>query len=174
MLIAQPFDQQVSVPGAATDDPAMAPSFFTGSISGPWTAIGEETTVVREDGVIVHEGPVWGDIGFNTNDPRITGTATMLKTEEDYREGVLDDSPTGEVGAMRMGWFRIDNEDGSWSGPVSNLQLENPTWEIDSAWLTGDGAYEGLMAYIVIEDTFVIHGYITPSGPPAAPESLPE
>jgi hypothetical protein len=70
--------------------------------------------------------------------------------------------------------MRIDSEGGSWSGTVSNLQLQNPEWEIDSAWLTGDGAYEGLMAYVVIDGLSDVHGYITPSGPPAAPEALPE
>ena len=37
MLIAQPFDQQVgSVPGAATDDPALAPSFYSGTLGDDW------------------------------------------------------------------------------------------------------------------------------------------
>ena len=116
MLIAQPFGQQSSVPGAEVPAEGMEPAFFTGTLGGGWTPIGQGTVETRADGVIVTSGEGFANIEFTTNDPRMTGRLSMMKTEEDYREGVLDDSPTGEIGAMRMGWFRIDNEDGSWSG----------------------------------------------------------
>ena len=44
-----------------------------------------------------------------------------------------------------------------------------------SGWLTGTGAYDGLMAYIVMDsNTYELMGYITPYGPPPAAEGFPD
>jgi hypothetical protein len=58
LLIAQPFGQQSpGVPGATTNDPAMAPSSFSGAISGgDWTTNSVGVGERREDGVLVGTG----------------------------------------------------------------------------------------------------------------------
>lgn len=53
LLLAQPLDQRgTSVPGAATDDPAMAPSFFSGTFGDDWIRNSEPVAERREDGVV--------------------------------------------------------------------------------------------------------------------------
>lgn len=175
MLIARPFQQQSSVPGAATDDPTMAPSFFSGSIGpGRWSIFGEESSEVRADGVVVADGPAYGDIEFNTNDPRITGTATIISTETDYRQGATT-LATGDVGAVRTTLIRIVNDEGSWDGQYTDLQIDDLDFQIMAGWLTGMDAYEGLSAYFVWDfPDNVLRGYITAEGPPPVPEGLPE
>lgn len=176
MLIAQPFQQRSSVPGAATDDPAMAPSFFSGSIGpGRWTIFGEESSEVRADGVVVAEGPAYGEIEFDTNDPRITGTATIISTEIDHRQGATTLAPTGHIGAVRTTLIRIVNDEGSWEGQYMDLQIDDLDFEIMAGWLTGTDAYEGLSAYFVWDfPDNALHGHITAEGPPPVPEGLPE
>ena len=38
---------------------------------------------------------------------------------------------------------RIENDEGAWQGPLTNVFLPDETW-IQYGWLTGEGAYEGL------------------------------
>jgi hypothetical protein len=175
LLVAQPFDQQGNVPGAATDDPALAPSFFSGAIAGEWTTNSEPVVERRDDGVLAGTGESY-TFPWEANDPRISGTATISTNETDYREGASTLAPTGDVGTIRTGLIRIVNDEGSWEGEVQNLQLENVGFASASGWLTGANAYEGLRAYVVWsfpgDGTF--HGHITAEGPPPAPESPPE
>ena len=176
MLIAQPFDQQVgSVPGAATADPAMAPSFFSGVIGDEWITNAEPVTMRRDDGVVDGTGESY-TFPWEANDPRISGTATIVTNETDYRVGAATLAPTGDTGTVRAGLISIVNEDGSWEGPFTNLQVENLGLASTSGWLTGTDAYEGLSAYVVWsfpgENTF--YGHITAEGPPPVPETLPE
>jgi hypothetical protein len=163
-----------SVAGAAaheeTADP-MAHSFFSGTLAGEWTGIGEHLTDRRDDGVV--EGTGESDsFPWEANDPRISGTATVIMNETDYREGAATLAPTGDVGTVRTGVLRVVNDDGSWEGPLSNLQLENLDFASTSGWLTGADAYEGLSVLVVWsfpgDGTF--HGHITAEGPPPTPE----
>ena len=175
MLIAQPFDQQGSVPGAATADPAMAPSFFSGTIGDDWITNAEPVTERRDDGVVDGTGESY-TFPWEANDPRISGTATIVTNETDYRVGATPLVATGDVGTVRTGLISIVNDDGSWEGLFTNLQVENLGLASTSGWLTGTDAYEGLSAYVVWsfpgENTF--YGHITAEGPPSAPEVLPE
>lgn len=176
LLIAQPFDQRgSSVPGAASDDPAMAPSFFSGAIGDEWTTNAEPVTERRDDGVVDGTGESY-TFPWEANDPRISGTATIVTNETDYREGATTLVPTGDVGTVRSGLLRIVNDEGSWEGEFLNLQLENVEFASASGWLTGADAYDGLSAFVLWsfpgDGTF--HGHITAEGPPPAPESVPE
>ena len=175
MVIAQPFEQQGSVPGAATDDLAMAPSFFSGTLGDEWIVNAEPVTMRRVDGVVDGTGESY-TFPWQANDPRIAGTATIVTNETDYRVGATSLAPTGDVGTVRTFSVRIVNDEGSWEGPLQDLQVENLDSASASGWLTGTDAYEGLSAYVVWsfpgENTF--YGHITAEGPPPAPEALPE
>ena len=170
MLIAQPFDQPDSVPGAATDDPAMAPSFFSGAPADDWVHT-PPVTERREDGVVDGTGESY-TVSWEANDPRISGTATMVMNETDYRPATTTLAPTGDIGSIRTYLFSIVNDDGSWEGQLQELVLESPEFSSNSGWLTGTGAYDGLRAYLVwsVTDDLTFRGHITAEGPPPVPE----
>jgi hypothetical protein len=172
LLIAQPVDRQSSVPGAAMDDAAMAPSFFSGEV-GDFTEEAAPVTVRRESGVVDGTGESY-TFPWSANDPRIAGMATVTMNETDYRAGASTLAPTGDVGTMRSVVIRIVNEDGTWEGPLTNLHLEKDNLDSGSSagWLTGAGAYEGLSAYVVwaFPGDFSFLGHITAEGPPPVPE----
>jgi hypothetical protein len=163
----------------AQDDPmpaddTMAPSFFTGTFGSGWRRIGEPTSETRSDGVV--ETTKASSSQWYTNDPRISGLATDVISELEYPEGVLGGSPTEELGIVQSRLTRIENDGGTWVGTLDNIQLVDPAWEISAGWLTGEGDYEGLMAYVATEyeNGRKVGGYITADGPPPAPEAFPE
>ena len=158
-----------STVGVVAQDEAAepaAPSFFTGTVGDDWTGNAEPASERRDDGVVEFTGESY-TFGWDTNDPRISGTATIITNETDYREGATTLAPTGEVGTVRTGVLRIVNDNGSWEGQYTNLQFDK--WEQDAGWLTGAGAYDGLTAYFVTETFDTIHGHITAEGPPPTP-----
>ena len=174
-LVAQPFDQQGSAPGAATDEPATAPSFFSGTTDN-WVDNAAPVPERRDDGVETSTGQRMFD--WVANDPRIAGRATMVVTETDYRNGATVLESTGEIGTIGPVLLRIDNEGGSWEGPLTWLGLEDPESVSISGWLTGTDAYEGLSAFVAWSFGTAgpgrdIAGHITAEGPPPVPE-LPE
>lgn len=170
LLIAQPFDRPgASVPGAATDDPAMAPSFFSGAPDDWLQTVG--ATARRDDGVVDGTGESF-TVTWEASDPRISGTAAMAINETDYREGATTLVPTGHVGSIRTLLLRIVNDDGAWEGPLQFLIMSNPESSNAAGWLTGTGAYEGLSAYLVWPEVLTgsgFHGHITAEGPPPVP-----
>ena len=60
--------------------------------------------------------------------------------------------PGGSIGTVLV---RIANNEGSWSGATTWVSVDDPNWEVLSGWLTGAGAYEGLMAYVTMDS---VHG----------------
>ena len=67
--------------------------------------------------------------------------------------------------------MRIVNDDGSWEGAFTNLQIDNLGFEESAGWLTGADAYEGLTAYVVwVFEDGMFRGHITAEGPPPMPE----
>ncbi len=156
------------------DADAMAPSFFSGT-TDDWSTIAEPVNERRDDGVVEGAGESY-TFSWIANDPRIAGTATMVVSETDYREGATTLVPTGEIGTIRTVVIRIDNDGGSWEGPLTWLQVEDPELADVSGWLTGTDAYEGLSAYVVwsfgtADADRDLWGHITAEGPPAMPES---
>ena len=171
MLISQPFEQRGSVPGAATDDPVRAPSFFSGSVEMDTNT--EPIMERRDDGVVVGTGESH-TVSWDSNDPRISGTGTYTLNKADYGEGATTLADTGDVGTILTGLLHIANDEGSWEGVLQHLYIPNDDWSNAAGWLSGTGAYEGLSAYVVWWDmTDGIHGHITAEGPPPAPDRDP-
>ena len=79
-------------------------------------------------------------------------------------------------GAIRTNRLRVVNDAGAWEGTLDFIQIDDVDLDIGVGWLVGEDAYEGLMAYVVVDfaDDGRIHGHITPEGPPPAPDSVPE
>jgi len=176
LLVAQPFERPSGMPGAATDDPAMAPSFFSGT-TNDWNTIAAPVSERHDDGVVDGTGGA-DTFTWIANDPRIAGTATMVMNETDYRDAATALAPTGEIGVIRAAVLRIVNDGGSWEGPLTWLELADPELVSISGLLTGTDAYEGLSAYVVWSygtgPGRDLWGHITPEGPPPVPDSLPQ
>lgn len=175
MLIAQPFGPEATVPGAAPDGPAMAPSFFSGDAGADASYLLEPTSETRPDGVVVETSILSAQ--WATNDPRIDGLMTNYGSTLDYGEGALGDSPTGVTGAVGPSLVRVVNDDGAWEGTLDFLAMDGVGTDLGSGWLVGEDAYEGLVAYVVIDYSSPcckLSGHITSEGRPLAPEAFPE
>jgi len=132
---------------AQEEDPAGA-AYFTGTI-GESTVVGEPTEGVV-DGVLEvrgleREGPI------ETTDPRLTGSLSRVID--------LDVHPVDDFAEVVLFTVqhRIENEDGSWSGTGTGVAHGGPgapeeeALDFDTVLLTGDGAYEGLSAFLLAD-----------------------
>ena len=129
--LAPPAEAPV-VPGAEAPGPeAAAP--FNGSGGVKVNKEGEKTTI---DGVPHLLGQVTEMPArlIEVDDPRVSGTQTYTQYAADY----------GGFGPS-WGTFRIEDGAGAWVGEVSGIHV--PSSGHFSGWLTGEGAYEGLVLY---------------------------
>ena len=174
LFAIQPSGRQDASPPAAATGVVAAPAFFSGEVASTmgWTEISEPTTERRDDEVVVSIGEGYS-FPWSTSDQRISGEATVITTEMDYRFAPDAVAPTGEVGIVREGLLRITNDDGAWEGPITILQFGNPYWEHASGWLDGSAAYEGLAAYVVLENNEAVHGHISSEALPPVPALPP-
>ena len=162
-----------SVAGVTAQDEQadpMAPSFFSGTVGDDWADLAQAESERRDDGVVEFTGASYS-FPLEANDPRISGRATTIESETDYREGATTLASTGLDGTVRTVFVRIVNDNGSWEGEVQNLQIDGLGFEQTAGWLTGTDAYEGLSAYWVWDfaDGSIL-GHITAEGPPATHE----
>jgi hypothetical protein len=117
-------------------------------------------------------GAWFTDIEMAASDPRMAGILTLV-SENDVVE-VGDDGYGAESSAVR-----VVNDDGAWSGTADAIFAGNVDRGTQFMSLTGEGGYDGLVAYIVrttgsgLADTDV-WGVILPSGTkPAYPPPIP-
>jgi hypothetical protein len=166
-LIAQPFGQPSSVPGAATETGWAENTPFT--LKFVWY-----DRNVR-DGEAVTEGGITKVLGScnamgiaDPSDPRLDGSLTWCTDEHDY--GAVRDEST----VVWTDTYRIVNDEGAWQGSTSGAMWDDPVSGErmepggDPIILVGEGAYEGLYAAITgpFSDT---HGVIFEGAPPADP-----
>ena len=122
-------------------------------------------------GVATHEEPVEHVHTWTAEDPRLTGTATYTGTWEIYNPPAEDcDDPEAEAGAV----YEIVNDGGGWacSGVRSPIPGSDGATNVHMLALTGNGEYEGLYAYILIDwgtDPFTFSALITPNQVPIVP-----
>jgi len=176
-LIAQPFQQPSTVPGAEgeTTEP-RPPAIVTGNMIS-WGEVTQEATETMVDGVDQRRGGVREGARFEMDDPRLTGTVSYMSN--------LDGRKVGRTDAVlvALGW-RIENEEGSWSGTCPSVEFVEPGADpskmepiIFSCFYTGAGAYEGLSAYLVQgwypELPYPIKGLIFEGDMPPYPELPP-
>jgi hypothetical protein len=143
MLIAQPFDQQGSAPGAPAD--AVAPTRVTGEIGWASSCTGPDTVV---DGDVTHQ---WNyDCSPQTwtaSDPRLSGQVVARWNNDAYlvdgRYIVVNtslDIVTNDAG----GW--VCTSTGLYEGPVLGGEVALGDMATDCV---GQGGYEGLSAVFV-------------------------
>mgnify|MGYP001817615514 CR=1 FL=1 len=93
-----------------------------------------------EDGVTRYDD-AWYTLGWEADDPRLTGEATIRHNAHDYESlGLL----------LSSGVVELATADGRWTGEVDSLlagDLAKTT-----ILLSGEGAYEGLTAYVMMDE----------------------
>jgi len=146
-LIAQPFGQQTSVPGAEAE--AIAPTWVTGTVQ-PALSCSDGTSKVEID-VIRSRNFECGPQTWTSSDPRLTGEVTRRWSEDTYR---MDDGSGSKTVSLDAAYLR--NEGGGWACSAIDL-LDGGSVRSGIA-LTGsartcigDGGYEGLSAILASE-----------------------
>ena len=166
MLIAQPFDQQESVP-AAEGEPVAA-TWVTGNIIYAPSCSGPDS---EQDGAVRHD---WNyecsPQRWTASDPRLSGEAASLWNEDVYQ------TDNGFVAVNTTADF-LKNDDGGWACSSPNLYEgfgQFPTYLTGkTATCVGQGGYEGLSALLVIQESEASHpfvGLIFSGGFPPLPE----
>jgi hypothetical protein len=144
-LIAQPFDQQGTAPGAETE--AVAPMWVTGSMQHVEGSC-SETGSSNDGGFSRHSYEC--TFAWTSSDPRLTGDVSRPWNEHTYQ---TDEGPI----TVGMDASFLRNEGGDWACSFGFLvKGSDPmTQEIlsDSSTHTcvGSGGYEGLSAVLVSE-----------------------
>ena len=162
---------------AAQDEEATAEPSTPAIVSGnmvSWGDVVQEETETEVDGVRQRRGMVSEGARFEMDDPRLTGTVSY-ETNGDAR------AVGGEESFLVALAWHIENEDGSWSGscpglfvmdPASDPSMPDP--DVFSCLYTGEGAYEGLSAFLVQkwprELPYPIKGLIFEGDMPPTPE----
>ena len=123
------------------------------------------------DDLASHEEPVEHVHTWTAEDPRLTGTATYIGTWHIYEPPAEDcDDPEAESGT----YYEIVNDGGGWacSGVRAPIPGPDGATNVHVLALTGNGEYEGLHAYIMIDwgtDPFTFSALITPNEVPIVP-----
>ena len=163
LLIAQPFDQQSSVPGAAIDDESMTPALVTGFLVYPEDSPSSELLPSYEktevDGIA--RGRWLDTADVEMSDPRLSGAFT-----NDYSVERFDDLATD------LGWgtVRVENDAGFWEGQSVHTTNIAARGEVAYYELVGHGAFDGLSAVVFETETssgkWALSGIIFPGSQP--------
>jgi hypothetical protein len=167
LLVAQPFQQETGMPGAATDE-ADPPVEFSAKWSfGP--PVRPETSTIVANGT-QERGGAWQPSALTeASDPRWQGTLSVAQNSDDY----------GAAGGPSVGMFafRIENEEGSWQQTPTVTLVVPGVDEVDRGVFVGEGGYEGLIAVVdIVTDhaaqAWDLHGYIIDGELPPPPEPV--
>jgi hypothetical protein len=142
LLIAQPFQQQGSLPGAATE--AIAPTWITGHVQ-PAPSCTNPSPEVDGD-VSRYRNVECSPQTWTASDPRLTGEVVRRWNYDDHQ------TDEGSV-SVWMDAAYLTNEGGSWA--CSNSALGKDGEDVaDPLTFTciGDGDYAGLSAILVLVD----------------------
>ena len=156
-LIAQPFQQQEGVPSAAESAALAEPVEFT-AVFTPSSRVrcGTYETV---EGVEQQRGSAWTPVMSGVSDRRLDGTLTY---SEDY-----DRYPGGYQ--LATATYRIANDGGAWQGSTPIIKQDADYTDNSVVLLVGEGAYDGLYAWMDTSDWSAISGVVFPAPPPEAP-----
>ena len=154
MLIAQPFEQQRSVPGAATE--AVAPTWVTGTVAPAPSCSGDD--IVWDGDVGRRRNAECSPQRWTSSDPRLTGEVVRRWNDDIYK------TDEGDIW-VSMSAAYLRNDDGGWACSTSGLSkgigstADGTTVDaesVDGGTATfdcvGDGGYAGLSATLVLRD----------------------
>lgn len=157
---------------AAQDEEPTGSTYFTGTIARDGTLVSEPSETVV-DGILEGRGIVFEGESIETTDARMTGTLSRALNGNVHKVGDFEEL------VLETAAWRIENEGGSWSGQGSALihggaeMSDDEATDLDTILLTGEGAYEGLTAYVIAdwtEDPVVIEGAVVVGEAPPVPE----
>lgn len=167
MLVAQPFQQQSNVPGAAIDPGPAA--YVHGTMTGV-ECCGDEVETFDDEGNRLTLRGMASSGRIVMDDPRLSGDWEYTNNVDEFPQ-----PGTGERVEIGWGGLTITNEDGSWSGTHKGTLDSAAAKEtsLGQYELTGDGAYAGLsvLLYDTSNDwpTWAVAGAIFPG--PLPPDS---
>lgn len=149
----------------ATTEP-NTPVIVTGTMLGDGEVVQEGVDTVV-DGVSQGRGLLIEGRQFETDDPRLTGTISIA--------GNADFRTVGSTPAVLISNSqRIENDEGSWSSQCDNLVILDGRPDPLACLFSGEGAYDGLSAYLVFENPeqppFPFQGLIFEGELPPTPE----
>jgi hypothetical protein len=112
---------------------------------------------------------IWMRARQSSEDPRISGDHTSVAVGE----GGIPPATADRLGRFTS-LVRIENDEGAWQGPVTDVFLPDSLW-IQYGWLKGEGAYEGLSFFTSGEfaagsPSHSGQGMIWPGDPPPVPD----
>lgn len=157
---------------------ALLPGEFTACVpqnSEFKAGTSEQDVVSTADGDVTIErtrGYTWKG-AITATDPRFTGTHYTSWDANGYTPGSAN--PFVAVVEGLATWaegHRIENADGAWSGSTVGITFPDGTNEGGPAVLTGEGAYAGLTAVLVVADGpcfFDFRGIVTEVPDPPVP-----
>jgi hypothetical protein len=156
VLIAQPFSQQVEVaPGAEGTDHAE-PVKFT-AVFNPGPEVRRPTCEVI-GGMTQCMGIAWSPHITDVSETRLDGVMTVSQNQNQW--------PLQPW--LLMETYRISNDHGAWQGSFPSMS-DGGAFGNASVVLVGEGAYEGLYAWMDVSDWSAISGVIFSVPPPEAP-----
>ena len=155
---------------AASDDAAQpaAAAFVTGTIDVENEATLTPPVDTMVDGYLQGRGWELEGATIEMDDPRLSGTVTrMLNANVWQGDDFL---------FVRNDRVRMENDEGAWSGVSTTYSASGPgvmgaARDVDTIIATGEGAYEGLTAYLVI-DGGVVEGLVFPGEMPPLPDPI--
>lgn len=180
LAIAVVEPQQSYTPGAAA---SASPSAEAEEAAGPATAISGRiypgTVTQGADVVIQSDIPqeIWSDYVWefrvSTNDPRLDGT---FEFHQNIYEFLANDMYSGTV---HSGTGRITNDDGSWTSEFHGFAQPGKNAYHNGHYalqFTGEGAYEGLSAMLLMTPVpgshWDVQGILFPGALPELPATV--
>jgi hypothetical protein len=171
LLVAEPFQQQGSAPGAESE--GVAPTWVTGSMQHVESSCSETGSSI-EGGSTRHSYEC--TYAWTSSDPRLTGDVSRLWSQDTYQ---TDEGPI----AVGMEAYFLRNEGGDWTCSYGDLakgsdpMTQEVLTETNTYTCVGSGGYAGLSAVLVSEwpdpesltEEFV--GLVFPGDVPPPPEA---
>ena len=168
----------VALPATVTaqDTPAEAAdvtdvTYATGRSTGEPARFVPPTEESMIDGVGVMRGQQVIGAPQEFTDPRLSGLLSMTAngTGQEFEDGWAH---------IESRTYRIENDDGAWTGSgISAFAIgsDEPLFDKDAMLLTGEGAYDGLIAYVFaesVDDEIVLQAVILESEAPPVPQPV--
>lgn len=153
---------------ARDEETAAGTASFTGSVSGGPALDVETTETDLPNGFTAVDGYTYRNT-WESSDGRLTGDVTGVTNN------VVPAPPTGGLPDIIMSLaIELTNDGGSWLGEGRGFGSADLDFVKEMYTLAGQGGYEGLTAYVIVETTnpgrSTLSGIIFPTAMPEVPE----
>ena len=165
----------IAAPAAMTaqeaPDDASDVTFVTGAVNGDPARFVPPAEETRDEGLVRVRGFSVVGIPVELDDPRLSGQLTFVAngSGQEFDNGVA---------SIEYRTYRLENADGVWTGTGTAafaLGDDEMLIDIESAVLTGEGAYEGLTAYLLaesVDDDILLEAFVIELEPAPMPDPV--